>query len=294
MSDGFDARQITATFRTSADVTINTTNTDVIWNTKIDDSTSMMNTSTGVLTVPSAGKYSFSLNARHDTGASVPGEIQYTIVVTGKNAGTYILYDNNNLTASKLFPISGNIELEMNAGDTAKITAISTTNASTLKGGASNYSFFTVKKLSSPQTTSATNKVSFIGTGATSGAVGIGTIIKFLTIVEDTHGLYNSGSGEWTVPESGTYNVKVQSRVDISSASLNQYFINSIYIDGAQKRQFSKLVENASVGYLFSGTEFLGPLVAGQKIKFQVDTNITAPSLNTSNQDTFMQIFKIK
>lgn len=135
--------------------------------------------------------------------------------------------------------------------------------------------------------------VLFVGTGATSIAVGAGTIVKFLTITDDTHNLYNAGTGEWTVPISGKYSVDVQSRVDIGSASLNQYFITSIYIDGSQKRQFSKLVENASVGYLFSGTSFKGTLLAGQKIKFQVDTNITAPNLNTSNQDTFMQIFKI-
>lgn len=288
MSDGFDGRVIAAKVLRSTNQTINTTATDIVWDSVSKDEVGGYNSSTGVYTIISPGWYEFTSNIRLDTGASAPGQFVFEYAVNGTGN---IVGAPTDLIASKAYFFNPVYQDYFKAGDQIKLRITSATNSSTLIAGQNGWY---IRKLSSPQTTSATNKVSFVGTGATSGAVGIGTIVKFLTIVEDTHGLYSAGSGEWTVPESGTYNIKVQSRVDISSASLNQYFINSIYIDGAQKRQFSKLVENASASCLFSGTEFLGPLVAGQKIKHQVDTNITSPTLGVGNTDTYMQIFKIK
>jgi hypothetical protein len=295
MSDSYDGRLIAATYRTSADVTITTSNADVVWNTKIDDSTGMMNTSTGIVTVPSAGKYAFNITGRLDTGAVAPGEVQFGLIVTGKSAGTYILYDNTNLTALKINPLSGGIELEMNAGDTAKINAVSTTNSSTLKGGSSLYTNFNIKKLQAPTTISATEVVAFMAEGASSAALGSNTTIPFNTPALDTHAGWNATNKDYTVPYAGIYKVYTQLRVTSGGGlAVNQYIDSIIQIDGVTKREFVKYVENTGAAGWEVGVSWQGYLNAGQKIRAVGDTNIGSPSLTTSTTHTFLEIFRIK
>lgn len=236
-SDGYDGRLIAATYRTSADVTIGTSNADVVWNTKIDDGANIMNTSTGVVTVPSAGKYAFNITGRLDTGGSTPGEVQFALIVTGRNAGTYVLYDNSVFTTSKIYPLHGSIDLEMNAGDTAKINAVSTTNSSTLKGGSSLYTNFNIKKLSSPTTISATETVAarYTSSAGQSIANASSPIVDFETKDYDTHGAVTTGANwKFTAPIAGLYSVKTLLRYGNTLAwTAGQYVSTLLYKKGS-------------------------------------------------------------
>lgn len=289
MSDSYDGRLVAATYRTSADVTITTSNADVVWNTKIDDNCAIMNTTTGIVTVPSAGKYSFNLTGRHDTGAGVPGEIQYALIVTGKNAGTYVLWDISNLAASKIFPISGSIDLEMNAGDTAKINAVSTTNASTLKGGASLYTAFSIKKLQAPTTISATESINARYYASSTSISGTLATIVWATKDYDSHG--GMTSGVYTIPTAGRYQIN-SSILTSGTIALNNVLIMEIQKNGSVVSRFTEY-QAATLTNADGQLHDIIQCNAGDTIRVQVSFNATAPAIVSSNFDNFFSICRL-
>lgn len=134
--------------------------------------------------------------------------------------------------------------------------------------------------------------IAFSGSGANSGAVGSNTVVKFSGYI-DKVGAYNPSTGEVEVKTSGYYKITAASLVVAGATpTVNQYVNYILHVDGNLIRQFPVYVQNTGVQSWAGIVSWEGDLVAGQKIRFLVDTNITSPTLATGTSQTYLQVHK--
>jgi hypothetical protein len=178
----------------------------------------------------------------------------------------------------------------MNAGDTMEIRP----NGAATASGDLTLNNFSGFRLGTSQTMSADVKMAFMAEGASSSAAGSNVVIPFNNPVEDTHACWNSTNKDCTVPSPGTYKVTCASRVSPTGPSVNQYIDVIIQIDTVTKREFVKYLENTGIAALSGMASWQGPLIAGQKIRCVLDTNLTSPVMTTGTTHTYLEIFRVK
>lgn len=137
---------VAASYTRASNLTINTSDTDIVWTTKLGsvDTHAIMNTSTGVITFPVQGIYSVALTLRVDTGASASTQFVLSTTGTGIVPNGLVLAAPTDLIASKAYHLAPKIIFTANSGDTLKLKMSSATNASTLVG---DQSYIAVEKL---------------------------------------------------------------------------------------------------------------------------------------------------
>lgn len=125
--------------------------------------------------------------------------------------------------------------------------------------------------------------------GSTTTAAGAATNVSWLNTDIDTHGGF--ASNEYTVQISGYYFVDANVRHSTTgTATVNQYSLSYIQIDGSTVRQGFNYVQDTSVVLWSTHPSYFGYLNAGQRIRLQHETNITNPNIGTSATDTYMHI----
>lgn len=204
MSDGFDGRVIAAKVLRSTNQTINTTATDIVWDSVSKDEVGGYNSSTGVYTIISAGWYEFTSNIRLDTGASAPGQFVFEYAVNGTGN---IVGAPTDLIANKAYFFNPVYQDYFKAGDQIKLRITSATNSSTLIAGQNGWY---IRKLSSPQTISATDQISASYRSDSSQSLTTGATLKIFGAtnkLKDTHGAWNNTLGVFTCPAPGDYRV---------------------------------------------------------------------------------------
>lgn len=295
-SDGYDGRGVVASYTRNANSTVNTTATDIVWNTAIGslDLTAMMNTSTGVITFPSSGQYEVAISARIDTGGSAATQHVISTVGTGSVPNGLVMAASTDLAASKAYNYYPKITFNARAGDTLKIQATSATNSSTWIG---DQSYISIAKLSAPTTISATEKlIASYGDDSGQSITTSNQIIGFNTLTEDTHAI-KSGTGtstQFIIPYQGSFRIFTQLQTGATTSSGNQYFIPKIYIDGSPVAEGGNRFPTSHISP--TGTvEWTGPLNAGQIVTIRLDTNVAASrSLSSSATSNRMSIIRIK
>ena len=132
MSDGYDGRLISARVFRNTNQTINTTATDVVFDSVGADETASYNVSNGEYTIPSAGWYEFTSNVRLDTSASAANQFVFEYVINGSGV---IVGAPTDLIASKSYYFNPQYQSKFNSGDKVKLRITSATNSATLIAG---------------------------------------------------------------------------------------------------------------------------------------------------------------
>lgn len=191
VSDGYDGRLITFVGNVPSAQALTANVTNIILSVA-KDSTASWTGSTYI--VPSSGDY----------------EIAAT-VVNSVTAGTLMVYVDG-VFQKTLFTISTSVWLSgsviipnLRAGQVVSFRQ--DTNV-TISGGSSNT--FSITKLASPQTMSATEVVAVRANNSSGQSIASGSSVTLTgwTKLEDTHNAFNASTGIFTAPETGYYSVE--------------------------------------------------------------------------------------
>ncbi len=289
VSDSYDGRQIGFRANNSS-TTINATPAKIVWtNTNQDD---VAGYSSGTYTIRSAGWYDVAAALYVSGTPTVDQTSQLFIYRNGAAIKGYTLrYKVASATTTSIGPVADSFYF--NIGDTVEIYASSEITTPAISSSTTLNTFF-IGKRQAPTTISATEKVTFMAEGASSSAAGSNVTIPFNTPTEDSHGGWNSTNKDYTVPCSGTYKITCASRVSFTAPTVNQYMDVIIQIDGVTKREFVKYLENTGISALSGIVSYQIPLVAGQKIRGVLDTNLATPVMTTSSTHTYLEILRVK
>ena len=113
------------------------------------------------------------------------------------------------------FFMSGETIVQLNAGEYVEIN-IRNAVSGTVPVIASGLSFFEVERISGPAQIAANEKVGCRYGGTTTGGLTSGSTVSIVmnTKVFDTHGMYNTSTGEITIPVSGTYRLSFKTHIN--------------------------------------------------------------------------------
>lgn len=284
VSDSYDGKRISAKVTTTSQAMSAATQTQFTFtsaNAEINDGGII---GTNIITVPSYGEYEIKMKGQ----LQVSNASEYLIIWYNVNNGTLRILSQVPGSAAAYVTSNGSDRALLNAGDVIRFyfqsgvaTTINTPTAS-------------ISKMMGSAGVSVGEKMVFSGIGATSSSVGSNTVVKFNTITEDSHGCWNATNGDCAVPYSGTYHVDCASRVTFTGPTVNQYMDAIVQIDTVTKREHAIYLANTGIAGLSALASWQGPLLAGQKIRCVADTNLTSPVLSTSDNHTYMNIFRVK
>jgi len=244
------------------------------------------------------GEYTFKRSGRFKITAAVA----FSTLATGSRA-SQILYDGVIIGRSADLPGSSTSFVQAKseglinaqAGKIVKIQARQDSGGNLVYATDATQTYLIIEEIKSPQTMSATDKMTFMAEGASSSAAGSNVVIPFNTPTEDTHGCWNATNKDCTVPTAGTYKITCGSRITSGGTpTVNQYMDTLIQIDTVTKREFAKYVENTGASGWSGIASYQGPLLSGQKIRCLSDTNITSPVLTTGTTHTYLEIMRVK
>lgn len=247
MSQDASTRAVAASYVMSGNQSISSGGTSVlVWNSRTDDSHGMVNTSTGVVTIPVPGRYrveavyQFSTSGTVSTGTA-GGDLRKnsTAVATRSVKGDHTV-------AVNLAPIVLTYEGECVAGDTFDVRATQTGNGAAMNVvGGSDGARLVVTRLSSPSQIAASESVvaRYTSNAGQSISNGSTAIVDFEDVDYDSHqSVTTGGSWKFTAPVSGVYQVTAAilygtaSFTQANGAFLNLYKNGSIYSESGQVR----------------------------------------------------------
>ena len=257
-SDSTDTRVITARAYRSGNQSVSTAaETDIVFNATSVDDVSGFNTSTGVYTVQTAGKYRVKTSLYITSAAS--------------EVFTISIYKTGAQVAQRFFTATPDAMIEVSdvlncvSGDTIKSTIDSTADTSYTIIGSSVATFTTIERISGPSAIAATESVSFSANTSTTAAT---TSTPFIYTVEDhdSHGAFSTSTGKFTAPIQGTYHFSFNNYTGATAAQAK------LYKNGTAIYTGSSSIANTSVG---SGSYTLR-LIAGDVIEVRPETTATA------------------
>jgi hypothetical protein len=208
MSNDTDTRVVAARYRRATDQSIPNggSGATIVWNSQTFDTHSMMNTSSGVVTIPVSGFYRYTIGQRW---ANAAAGIRYAgVTFTGVNAsksGTpYNVFNNNGDFVTN----SASDTLYFNAGDTMSVYGWQNSGAP-LAFQATDAGYFEIERLSGPSVIAATETVAMSAKNASGQLIPnlSSTTITGWTKDYDTHSAFDATSGVFTVPVSGKYQI---------------------------------------------------------------------------------------
>lgn len=289
----YDSSLIAASVYRSTNLTINTTNTDLIFDSAIFDKTGIVNLSNGVFLFQKSGEFKFSFNLRLDTGGVAPTQHVLQTVGTGIVPNGLVLLGSTDLTANKAYNYFPSISIQANAGDTIKFQMRSDSNSSTLIGGQSFVSVENIGKTLISEANSIAHACRYYTTAGQSFSA-TPQRVNFGTMKYDNAGLVQVGVGVWefTAKESGVY--QSLGNVTRSGTSQNSDFDVKIFYNGNQvDDSYSYLQLSAgNLQYIQRRFHTEDYLLAGQKIWVEIrDPN--NGSLSTNAYDNWIAIRKV-
>jgi len=276
VSDGWDARQIGTRVYLDGGTTV-TSGSAFVFTSKSHDKTNSYDTSNGRFTAPSQGLYEVSALITYASSAWTAGNTNNLQIYKNGSFHSFIDANDATSTASYVIAVRGTAQIELNAGDYIQIVPQFTGSKNSHATAGLNWASF--KKLSSPQTMSATEVVSFdANTSTTAGSTS--TPLLFTVINDNSHGAYSSSTGKFTAPYPGLYHFSVGAYFGSTSSSVRLYKNGTYIRQGSQSS-----LTNVSV----LSTEL--KLVAGDTVEVRPDASATA---NGSPEINFFSGFKIK
>ena len=231
------------------------------------DTHAAYNATTGEYTIPTPGLYEINVYVESSFGsASDSAGVSVGIYKNGSAMG---LYGNNYIARN----IAGNITavknglLNLVANDKISFYSQSGAVTPTFTNSATG-SGFSIKRLSGPAQIAASESVSAKYTTSSGQVVSanVSTALLFNTKEYDSHGAYNTTTGEFTAPMSGKYRFTVTGLLNSVSQDVGRGVL--IYIAGKEVgRRVSQ--NTTSIIRPFSGESTVN-MVAGQKELVQI------------------------
>lgn len=128
------------------------------------------------------------------------------------------------------------------------------------------------------------------GTGSTTN-FSVETTLVFTTSETDTTASYNTSTGEFTVPETGYYDISTGIRTNAVTLATNQALSIQLYVDGVIKAAENRYGNGASASHRMTAT--VGNVYAEKGVIIKV-TGISSLSttLNGTTTDNFISIAK--
>lgn len=194
------------------------------------DTHGLYNPTTGLYTVAIPGYYQlFGCNNISSTTTAVN---QYN--ATGFLVNGSVLFETfNAIQSTSVLVMSTNSTglVYCNAGDTIGLSARANTTTPVYSTSSSG-SYLSINRVSGPSAIAATESIIAIYTMASSGgtvATGTSTAVSNALVsfskVRDTHGIFNTTSGQFTVPIAGIYSVNANLEFNTNATGLRQVII---------------------------------------------------------------------
>lgn len=285
----------------SSSTTIGTSDTDVIFPTAEFDTHGAYNTSTGVYTVPVAGKYRICafLEGGSVSASGTNARASSRLFKNGSSAGVIGRFAYQVSSVSLNPSYSGCISTDAVSGDLLKISSSRDAAISSYSLAGSTSVYFLLERLSGPSAIAASETVTaYYETTAGQSIPNSGTaVVLFDTKVWDSHNAMNTSTGEYTCPISGTYEMTSSNFYTTSTyAGGERAFIN-IYKGGTRYKGIAGLY-NIGAGSLNAVLNGGGQVkcLAGEKLTIVVANSRTAgaTTLNTlSNALNWVDIKRV-
>lgn len=254
-----ETRVVSAKFYKSASVST-TAGTQINFDSLLKDTHSAVTTG--------AGAWKFT--------APSPGEYQIESYLTASSAGYVEIYKNGSVFGPFGYisvdgVLSSSATVSLVAGDYIDLRPSGTT---TISGNATvsntNAGFISIFKLSGHAQVQASEKVA-ASIGLTSAVTpSTNAVVKYDTVIQDTHSGYSASTGLYTAPSPGTYVFKVNA---LTGTTANFY----VKVNGTAKGVFM----TALAGAVYSGS-FDYPLLAGDTVGVYIDTSGTLTAVSGS------------
>lgn len=168
------------------------------------DTHAAYNTSTGVYTVPVAGKYKAAANIEFTAFAVADSTVAVALFKNGTQQSEFkVLTSATNNT----WCTWGTDYADCKAGDTLEMRGFQNSGSNRTAGFNPTFNFVSFERVSGPAVIAATEIVLAKATGTPTGGTGAASIIVFPTSAKDTHAAYNTTTGRFTCPVSGDYRI---------------------------------------------------------------------------------------
>ena len=192
-----------------------TGNSNILWDTIINDTHGGYNVSTGNYTVPVSGYYRATVGILAHT--------PITVVLTKNGSQIYRLAQIIPATIDTVY--NGGITIKCNAGDTLSIQP---NTSGTLFASGTMYNYFTVERLSGPAVIAATESVNarYTSTASVNLFDNSTTIYNFDTKDYDSHNAVTTGATwKFVAPVSGKYSIKAATWISLSATGPREKYL---------------------------------------------------------------------
>ncbi len=245
LSDGYDGRVIATSASLSAPQSIATgTEVKIIFNTISGgfDKTSSLNTTTGTVTIPSAGPYKISGSVNY-TPTSAAFDADVRVKINGVNFK--LQSQGKSGTTVTSLSIAYDFRYDLKAGDLVEIyTSQGSGSTLSIRGNtaAQDITVLNIEKLSGSQTISASEKIRMSyssSSGQSIASGGSGTVFTPNVRDWDSHGIFNTSTGEITFPKAGQGKLTIACLLSATGVTSTMFY--SINKDGVEIKEISRL-----------------------------------------------------
>lgn len=125
---------IAASGTTNVAGSVTVSRSDVVFNTSLVDTDTILNTSTGVMTVPQSGIYEFCFHVSCDIGVTSSGNLELYVVKNSSDYYSSVVPKGTSAGDTKNITLSGCILVSMAANDTLKIQLRTSVGTASLSG----------------------------------------------------------------------------------------------------------------------------------------------------------------
>ena len=274
--------------RASAGTTNFTGSTTLVFSTKETDTSGAYNSSTGEYTIPESGFY--AANALIRVNAITLSTTQAISVLLYRNStelGGNTQYGNG---SSISYRVNASVSFYANKGDV--ITAKGSSSVSSTMNGGSTDNFFTITKINNPAQIPPTEFVgcSYQTNAAQSISNNTETTILFEDILFDTHSAMNTGTGIYTIPISGIYQIDTNTLFDLNAGwGATEASQISIYKNGNAVAIHYNRVQAAATTYMENQITHTASFVKGDQIMIAIWQN-SGGSISLISNSSYNQI----
>lgn len=277
MSTDTDTRVVGMVANTST--TAGGATTRFIFTNSVLDTHGAYNSSSGVYTVPVTGTYQIN--------ASIGVTSLSNVLLQVRKNGSVVFGSGPAIGGSVQDGILVNGIWPFNAGDTIDIVA---SGSATATGGATG-TYFMVSRLSGPSVIAATESVNMrYHASATTISGSLATVV-WTTKDFDSHNAMNAGTGVYTCPVSGKYQVNC-AVITGGTFSLNNSIDLQIQKNGSVWTEQTNFAFASATDISVNAGDII-QCNAGDTIQAQLSSSAVAPTISASNSKNWISIARI-
>jgi hypothetical protein len=255
MSADSDTRVCAARATYNAAGTIGSSGQSIIPFNAVDfDTHAAFSTSSNAYVVPVTGKYRVSTALTFTPSGTTASQACYAYLFKNGALHSQLGQAQTRSTSSAIMA-NGSALVDCKAGDTLAIYVSNSTSSTITFDAAATDNWVTFERLSGPATVAASESIVAIYNGSSTTVGTSLTQIAYSTKVKDSHNAYNSSTGVYTIPTSGTYNVSAAFCYTDSNTSVVSRNV-SVYQNGVAVLTYAKETPgaaSAAVSYPVNG-----------------------------------------